>query len=100
MGLRLPSEEYAALCKTVLERDGWKCRNCGSRNNLHVHHIVFRSQQGPDESWNLCVLCNYCHDGIHTDVDEHGEPGLVIQLPANADERLIFLWADGWHPGP
>ena len=65
MSLRLPSEEYAALCKQVLNRDGWKCRRCGLRNNLHVHHIIFRSEMGEDVSWNLITLCSNCHDRIH-----------------------------------
>ena len=100
--LRLPPEEYDALCQHVLERDRWRCRNpqCNSRNNLHVHHITFRSQQGPDEDWNLCTLCMFCHTGIHDEVDEHGQPGLTIQTPANANEQLIFVWAPGWRPGP
>lgn len=67
MSQRLPNEEYKRLCRDVMERDGWKCRNplCGARNGLHIHHIIFRSEQGPDESWNLCVLCHKCHDALH-----------------------------------
>lgn len=67
MSLRIPEAEYAALCRKVLERDGWKCQNprCGYRESLHVHHIIYRSQQGKDESWNLITVCNQCHDRIH-----------------------------------
>ena len=65
MTLRLPMDEYKALCKRVLERDGWKCQNCGFRNNLHVHHIVYRSHNGEDTMENLITVCNLCHDEIH-----------------------------------
>jgi HNH endonuclease len=67
MSLRLPDAEYKIVCRTVLDRDGWMCRNpsCKFRNNLHVHHIVFRSEMGPDESWNLITVCSDCHDLIH-----------------------------------
>jgi hypothetical protein len=65
MRLRLESEDYHALCHRVMSRDGWKCRKCGLRQNLHCHHIVYRSEQGPDESWNLMTTCSDCHDAIH-----------------------------------
>lgn len=77
MSLRLPPEDYAALCQVIFNRDGWKCRSCGSRNSLCVHHVVYRSQSGPDEPWNLITLCSACHDGVHKDV-KNGEYGLTI----------------------
>lgn len=95
MNLRLPDAEYSALCKTILRRDGYKCRSCKSRNNLHVHHIVFRSQQGPDEAWNLIVLCNSCHDGVHKDV-ENGVYGLVLKFGEH--DTVLFIRRPGWRP--
>ena len=89
--LRLPPEEYEALCKAILQRDGWKCRHCKSRNALHIHHIQFRSQQGPDESWNLIVLCSACHAGVH-------EYKLSIESLANADKEVKFFRVEGWRP--
>ena len=97
MSLRLPPEEYAVLCEMVLQRDGWKCRNCKSRNNLNCHHIVFRSQGGEDTPENILVLCSACHDGIHKDV-KYGQYGLVIVLPANANAEIVFVRRDGWRP--
>jgi 5-methylcytosine-specific restriction endonuclease McrA len=94
---RLPEAEYKALCRAILERDHWRCRSCGSRNALHVHHIVFRSQQGPDAEWNLIALCNACHSGIHVDVRE-GVMGLVIILPADANNTVSFVRNWGWRP--
>jgi 5-methylcytosine-specific restriction endonuclease McrA len=97
MSLRLSPDEYSDLKQYVFGRDSWKCRNCGYRGNLHVHHIVFRSNQGPDEDWNLVTLCDGCHDGIHKDVQD-GVPGLSIVEPANAEERIVFVRASGWRP--
>jgi len=37
-----------SLKKYVLNRDGWKRQNCGTSANLQVHHLVYRSQLGPD----------------------------------------------------
>ena len=97
MNLRLSPEDYAELRQYVFGRDGWRCRNCGYRGNLHVHHIKFRSDNGPDEDWNLVTLCDGCHDGVHKDIQD-GVAGLVIVEPANAEARLIFKRGDGWRP--
>jgi hypothetical protein len=52
----------------IFERDGWRCRvpGCTSRQNLHVHHVTFRSHGGTDDDANLAVLCAVHHlQGIH-----------------------------------
>lgn len=52
----------------VLNRDGYKCQSgqkCSHSKKLHVHHIVFRSQGGTDESGNLTTLCENCHKNLH-----------------------------------
>ena len=97
MSLRLEPEEYERLKQYIFERDDFKCRSCYYRNGLSVHHIVYRSQGGPDEDWNLVTLCTSCHNGIHVDMQD-GVPGLTILQPANAEERLIFRRAEGWRP--
>ena len=49
----------------VLQRDGWRCQNCGSLTNLQVHHLKFRSRLGDDAESNLITLCASCHRAIH-----------------------------------
>ena len=45
----------------ILERDGFKCRECGSTESLEVHHI-FPKQFNVDHSpQNLITLCRTCH---------------------------------------
>jgi 5-methylcytosine-specific restriction endonuclease McrA len=63
---RLDSKDYERLRLKVLERDGWKCQQCGSREQLHVHHIVHRSQCGADCEENLITLCSDCHKAAHS----------------------------------
>jgi hypothetical protein len=66
--LVLPRPEYKKLTTQILQRDGFKCRLCKKRSSLHVHHVIFRSEQGDDASWNLLTCCgglNSCHDAIH-----------------------------------
>jgi 5-methylcytosine-specific restriction endonuclease McrA len=63
--LRLSVEEYPLLRNRVLARDGWRCQNCGSSKDLHVHHLVKRSELGDDVEENLITLCTLCHKKIH-----------------------------------
>jgi 5-methylcytosine-specific restriction endonuclease McrA len=63
--IKLGKQVYCRLMKRVLERDGWRCRKCGSLKDLQVHHKVRRSQQGHDALANLVTLCAYCHMAEH-----------------------------------
>jgi 5-methylcytosine-specific restriction endonuclease McrA len=62
---RLENPTYEALRRAVLQRDGWKCQDCGGMTNLEVHHQRFRSQSGPDHEDNLITLCRDCHSVRH-----------------------------------
>ena len=63
--LRLDPESYRQLCREVLRRDGWRCQNCGSRENPQIHHKEFRSRSGNDSELNLITLCAGCHSSLH-----------------------------------
>ncbi len=52
----------------VLNRDNYTCQYCKGKHKdskLEVHHIVFRSKGGSDESENLITLCHTCHKALH-----------------------------------
>lgn len=40
------------------------CQVCGREEHLHAHHIVPRSEGGPDTKQNLVAVCKYCHPTI------------------------------------
>jgi 5-methylcytosine-specific restriction endonuclease McrA len=63
--LRLDATSYRELHRQVLQRDDWRCQNCGSMQNLQVHHLRFRSQSGSDVEQNLITLCAECHRRAH-----------------------------------
>ena len=63
--LKLDAEAYRELWWKVLKRDGWRCQQCGSMENLQVHHIRWRSQLGGDTEENLMTLCEGCHRQVH-----------------------------------
>jgi RNA-directed DNA polymerase len=52
---------WAELRPTVLERDGHRCAQCGSTENLHVHHCRARRRGGTNQMDNLQTLCERCH---------------------------------------
>ena len=56
---------YRTLHRAILKRDNWRCQSCGTRKNLQVHHLQYRSRLGDDSEQNLITLCNSCHRNIH-----------------------------------
>ena len=57
--------EYAEARKVIEGRDK-VCANCGSRENIEMHHIVPLSQGGSNKESNLVYLCFDCHGKAHT----------------------------------
>lgn len=46
-----------------------ECANCGSEENIHIHHIVPLSQGGGNRESNLVFLCAECHKKAHAYVN-------------------------------
>ena len=52
----------------ILERDGFKCQDCGHGLDLHVHHINgkgFGSGDPDNRPENLITVCRKCHGKRH-----------------------------------
>jgi len=52
----------------ILERDKWRCRACGERNQImHVHHLSYSKSYSPWDCDNseLVTLCSECHYIYH-----------------------------------
>jgi len=45
----------------ILERDGYKCVNCGSQEKPHIDHKTPISKGGTSDDANLQVLCEKCN---------------------------------------
>jgi hypothetical protein len=63
-----PNFGYANTKAYVLTRDSYTCQSCKNKkkdSRLHVHHIIFRSNNGSDDESNLITLCKTCHDALH-----------------------------------
>lgn len=53
--------------KLVLQRDGKVCRQCGSSDNLHAHHVL-PFKDAPALRWDIdngITLCFQCHSNLH-----------------------------------
>lgn len=57
---------YDNIKAYILTRDNYTCQCCKTKKGtLHVHHIVYRSQGGSDDTSNLVTLCENCHKKLH-----------------------------------
>lgn len=52
--------------KQIIQRDGKRCKLCGSDYWLEAHHIIYKSQGGERTNpLNGIMLCKQCHMAIH-----------------------------------
>ena len=57
--------DWENIRQLVLRRDKHRCRQCGSSQNLDVHHLVALKDGGSNDLPNLVTLCRECHSKIH-----------------------------------
>lgn len=52
-------------CK-VIERDGFKCVKCSSKENLQVHHLTYKNHFNEHNNLaDMQTLCKFCHKKEH-----------------------------------
>jgi 5-methylcytosine-specific restriction endonuclease McrA len=62
------------------QRDGQRCRQCGSSKALAVHHVTPISEGGDRYALsNLITLCRSCHEAQHQ--GDRGSTGREAALP-------------------
>ena len=67
-------------CKRVerLAMDGNRCRNCGSKFHLQVHHLRYDSF-GDEDLGDLRTLCNDCHKKV-TNKGRRRRDGVITEF--------------------
>lgn len=61
----MSSKAEKKIYEKIVEEQPY-CQLCGSTNNLHIHHIYYRSQLGLTTEKNLIRLCQNCHLLVHS----------------------------------
>ena len=85
----------------VFDRDGWVCAvpGCTSMQNLHDHHIRFRSAGGSDALENRVTLCAFHHlRGVHAArlrCVGRAPDGLTWQLGIRPGAAPLVAYASG-----
>ncbi|MDQ7821756.1 MAG: HNH endonuclease signature motif containing protein [Candidatus Eremiobacteraeota bacterium] len=79
--------QKAAHHHRILKRDRFRCQvpGCRCRRNLHVHHIIRRSQGGTDDPWNLIVVCEAHHLHILHNL-------MTLTIKGEAPHNLTFTF--------
>ncbi len=75
------------LRRRVLVRDNFRCRCCGARGCLQVHHAQERGHGGLTVESNLITLCARCHSLAHA--------GLLVFEGVDAATMVVRLGPDG-----
>lgn len=82
-GRRIPGPE-----RTIARRrDGRVCRWCGTDENLNLHHVIYRSEAGPDRAYNLMTLCRKHHEEVHA--DKHTYQPVLLHMLKTGDKRRV-----------
>jgi len=65
---KLKDPRWQKLRLQTMDRDGWKCRICGTTGStLSVHHLRYAQTGNPwdVESNDLATICQSCHLDLH-----------------------------------
>ena len=60
----LKSKEWQETRRRVFKEYGYRCDQCGSTKNLHIHHITYENL-GEEGISDLVPLCAECHKRLH-----------------------------------
>jgi hypothetical protein len=63
-GQYLKSDIWRKKSSEVKKKRGNKCQECGSFENIEVHHLSY-SNLGNELNDDLAVLCRNCHEEAH-----------------------------------
>lgn len=60
--MTLRGKGWNTIRTQVIRRDDYTCQQCGSKEELEVHHIVtYRNKKNFNKLTNLVTLCRECH---------------------------------------
>lgn len=83
----LEGPEYKAWTRRIFARDGYRCRRCGKKRWLNVHHMISRSEIRLDIDSNGITLCG--GDGGCHDLVEKGRVLVIGDDAVTAEFRVV-----------
>ena len=82
--------------KEILQRDNYTCRNCGSKDQPQLHHIISmtRFPQGAFNAMNAVILCKECH----CKTDDYCGRGNRTKVSIGKTIAVLATIPEKWHP--
>ena len=65
----MESHAWSDIREAMLRKAGYKCFKCKSVHNLQVHHRQYEKEFGTENSNDLMVVCDECHNSLHMDLE-------------------------------
>jgi 5-methylcytosine-specific restriction endonuclease McrA len=85
----LHSNHWQRFRKFMIGHVG-KCQNCGSKERLQVHHLVYKERGKSvlyhEKYYHVMVLCRDCHRNVHHIIKEEDEREGPSDLPESPNE--------------
>lgn len=73
----------------VINQENKQCCVCGSRYNLHLHHILFgKNRKKADEDGLTVWLCYEHHEGMY---GVHGKYGHELDMHLKRGAEIVWL---------
>ena len=73
----LDSQEWIEVKKIFKKGRSPRCQFCGTRNNIHVHHVSYNRLGLPSEIKDLTFFCKDHHEKIH---DIEKDKGVSVRV--------------------
>ena len=81
------SKEYLLLRKTIINRDGGVCQECGIRHHLQIHHKLYiHVSNNPRDIITLCARChakkhpNNCNKILAINCDFESTKEILVRM--------------------
>lgn len=95
---KLRDPRWQKMRLQIMERDGFKCRECGDQTKtLNVHHRWYEKGKAPWEydDFALMTLCEECHTGISARLASIYQLAGCLNLRGlrDLDNLIRYTWA-------
>lgn len=71
-----------------LKLDKFRCRTCGSEEDLECHHVSYE-YLGNEPLSDLITLCKICHEAITSSIRERRYNGKKINFDLNTERKNV-----------